>query len=228
MDVSQIGAQAQSLGNPGGSSKTSNLGQEEFLKLLVAQMQNQDPINPMDSKQFASQLAQFNSVEQLIGVNDGLSKLQGTQDMMRMEMTNSMAASLTGKEVRALSDGIMLEDGTADINYKLKAPAEEVQISIKDASGNVVRTETINGAPQGNNDWTWDGTSNDGVPMQDGEYSVEFSATSGEENVKVNLFAEGTAEQVRFTGNGVMVSVGGVEVPIGNIETVGIAEATSK
>ena len=97
----------------------TQLGQQEFLQLLVAQLQNQDPVNPMDGAQFASQLAQFNSVEQLIGVNQGLNNLGISQDLMGASLTNSMAASLTGKEVRALSNQISLSSQeNTEINYK--------------------------------------------------------------------------------------------------------------
>ena len=74
----------QSTSNPyaGNSTDRNAMGQQEFLQLLVAQMKNQDPINPMDGTEFASQLAQFNSVEQLIGVNSALTDLQQSQNIM--------------------------------------------------------------------------------------------------------------------------------------------------
>ena len=222
MDIGQIGAQSQ-LASQGGQSKTGKgkMGQEQFLQLLVAQMQNQDPINPMDGKEFASQLAQFNSVEQLIGVNDGLNELSQSQQLMRTELTNSMASSLTGKKVRALSNKVNLEAGKdANINFDLNNPASEVEIIIRDSSGNEVRRKTIEGAPKGENNWNWDGKSNDGVEVPDGEYNVEISAKNGDSSVKARMFIEGIANKVRFTGDGVRISIDGVEVPIGNIETV--------
>jgi len=222
MDIGQVSAQAQAA-SQGEQSLTGNnkMGQDQFLQLLVAQMQNQDPINPMDGKEFASQLAQFNSVEQLIGVNNGLKELSQSQQLMRAEMTNSMASSLTGKQVRALSNKVNLQAGqNADINYDLNNPASEVEIIIRDASGNEVRRKTIDGAPAGDNSWSWDGKSNDGIDVPDGEYSVEINATNGDKSVKSRMFIEGTANKVRFTGNGVRVSIDGVEVPIGDIETV--------
>ena len=77
MDIANIAASLQQSASNSESSKLGNksLGKEGFLKLLVTQMQNQDPINPMDGTKFASQLAQFNSVEQLINVNDGIESL---------------------------------------------------------------------------------------------------------------------------------------------------------
>ena len=189
MDISQIGAQSSLLGSSRGAGEGKELGQQQFLKLLVAQMQNQDPINPMDGKEFASQLAQFNSVEQLIGVNEGLASLKDSQELMRIEMTNSMASSLTGKQVRALSDSIRLESGKpVDINYELNAPAEEVEIMIKDKFGTTLYSETMNGAGDGVNSWSWNGKNEDGVLLPEGEYKVEIRATNGEQNVKARMF----------------------------------------
>lgn len=222
MDIGQVDAQAQlEAQNDKSLTGNSKMGQDQFLQLLVAQMQNQDPINPMDGKEFASQLAQFNSVEQLIGVNDGLKQLSESQQLMRTEMTNSMASSLTGKDVRALSSKVNLESGEgANVNYDLNNPASEVEIVIRDAAGNEVRRETIDGAAAGENNWNWDGRSNDGVAVPEGQYDVEINATNGDESVKARTFIEGTANKVRFTGEGVRISIDGVEVPIGDIETV--------
>ncbi|GAA5522458.1 hypothetical protein LQ318_11960 [Aliifodinibius salicampi] len=222
MDIGAISAQAQAQANSTKVEDGNSFGKDKFLQLLVAQMKNQDPINPMDGKEFASQLAEFNSVEQLIGVNDGLSSLQDSQEMMRTEMSNSMAASLTGKHVRALSNRITLEDGgDVNIQYELNNTAEEMDIIVKDASGSEVRRESFTGVGKGENSWTWDGKNNDGVSLPDGEYTVEVDASNGEKAVDYRMFTEGTANRVRFTGNGVMLSIDGVEVPIGDVETVG-------
>ncbi|WP_138430788.1 flagellar hook assembly protein FlgD [Fodinibius saliphilus] len=228
MDVSQLGAQSSFLGQGQSAGSNKKLGQDQFLKLLVAQMKNQDPINPMDGKEFASQLAQFNSVEQLVGVNKGVSSLKQTQEMMRTEMTNSMAASLTGKSVRALSNKVNLDaGGSVDINFELNNTAEDVEIIVKDAAGSTVRTESLNGGSNGANTWTWDGRNNDGRTVAEGQYSIEVKATNGDKGVKARMFTEGTANRIRFSGDGVLISVDGVEVPIGNVETVGIQSSSS-
>lgn len=221
MDIGAISAQTQAQADSTKVEDGNSFGKDKFLQLLVAQMKNQDPINPMDGKEFASQLAEFNSVEQLIGVNDGLSSLQDSQEMMRTEMSNSMAASLTGKHVRALSNRITLEGGEdVNIQFELNNTAEEMDIIVKDASGSEVKRESFAGVAKGENSWTWDGKNNDGVPMPGGEYTVEVDASNGEEAVDYRMFTEGTANRVRFTGNGVMLSIDGVEVPISDVETV--------
>ncbi len=222
MDVSNITGQTMAgLGQQSQTNK-SQLGQKEFLHLLVAQMRNQDPINPMDGAEFASQLAQFNSVEQLIGVNDGLKMLQSSQDMMSTSLTNSMAASLTGKQVKALSNQVHLSaTGDAGIQFELNNSADTVEVIIRNGSGTEVRRETLNGMGSGEHDWTWDGLNNAGERMGEGNYTVEVKAKSGDNSVGSLVFIEGLADRVRYTANGVYLSVNEVEIPIGDVEEVG-------
>lgn len=200
----------------------SELGQQEFLQLLVAQLQNQDPVNPMDGAEFAAQLADFNSVEQLISVNKGLSQLAISQDLMGASLTNSMAASLTGKEVRALSNEIALSsEGNASVNYKLNDSASQVEIVIRTESGAEIRRETLSGIPSGDNSWTWDGLDTNGERMGEGKYTVEVIAKNGDNNVGALTFLEGFASKVRYTTQGVYLSVNGIDIPIGDVEEVG-------
>lgn len=200
----------------------SELGQQEFLQLLVAQLQNQDPVNPMDGAEFAAQLADFNSVEQLISVNEGLSQLAISQDLMGASLTNSMAASLTGKEVRALSNQIALSsEGNASVNYKLNDSASQVEIVIRTESGAEIRRETLSGIPSGDNSWTWDGLDTNGERMGEGKYTVEVIAKNGDNNVGALTFLEGFASKVRYTTQGVYLSVHGIDIPIGDVEEVG-------
>jgi flagellar basal-body rod modification protein FlgD len=200
----------------------SELGQQEFLQLLVAQLQNQDPVNPMDGTEFAAQLADFNSVEQLISVNEGLSQLAMSQDLMGASLTNSMAASLTGKEVRALSNQIGLSSqGNASVNYKLNDSASQVEIVIRTESGAEIRRETLSSIPSGDNSWTWDGLDTNGERMGEGKYTVEVIAKNGDNNVGALTFLEGFASKVRYTTQGVYLSVNGIDIPIGDVEEVG-------
>ncbi len=200
----------------------SELGQQEFMQLLVAQLQNQDPINPMDGAEFAAQLADFNSVEQLISVNNRLVNWAISQDLMGASLTNSMAASLTGKQVRALSNELALSNtGGTDIKYKLNDSATEVEIIIRTKSGAEIRKETFTGIPSGDNSWNWDGLDSNGQRMGEGEYTVEVIAKNGENSVASLTFTEGYATKVRYTSQGVYLTVNGIDIPIGDVEEVG-------
>jgi flagellar basal-body rod modification protein FlgD len=221
MDINNILSQTSQAFNQKDKASNSEMGQQEFLQLLVAQMRNQDPINPLDSKEFAAQLAQFNSVEQLISVNSGLSTLQGSQEMMSASLTNSMAASMTGKHVKALSSEVYLAPGgQSKIQYKLNNSASEVEIVIRNESGSEVRREKLSGVAGGENQWSWDGRNDAGDRMADGNYYVEVQASNDGSKVEALTYVEGTVGKVRYTGSGVFLHVNGVNVSIGDVEEV--------
>jgi len=215
------GASSSSAKPEQGRETNSALGQQEFLHLLVAQMQNQDPLNPMDGTEFASQLAQFNSVEQLIHLNQGLGMLQASQDAMSSSLSNSMAASLAGKQVKALSNQLWLEsgEGTA-VNYRLNNSASSVEMVVRNSSGSEVRREVIDGAAAGDNLWEWDGRNNIGERMADGTYLVEVRAVNEGGPVESLTYVEGVVRSVRYTGQGVYLNVNQLDVPIGDVEEV--------
>lgn len=222
MDINSINSLTSLANNQRTANNDNELGQQEFLQLLVAQMRNQDPINPMEGAEFASQLAQFNSVEQLINVNSGLEQLQGSQEMMSSSLTNSMAASLTGKHVKALSNEVNLASGAgANVQYKLNNTAAEVEFIVRNESGNEVRRETVNGVSSGDNAWVWDGRSNSGDRMADGNYTVEVRASNDGDQIDSLVYTEGFVDKVRYSGNGVYLTVNGVQVSIGDVEEVG-------
>lgn len=224
MDISNIIASSQAQSQQTNTKLGKNqLGKDGFLQLLVAQMKNQDPINPMDGTEFASQLAQFNSVEQLINVNDGIAQLAQSQQMMSSGLSNTMAASLTGKNIRAITDKVNVQAGEdTTIPFKLNNIADNVEITIKDSAGNVVRTATLENLSDGDHSWTWDGKASDGSRVPEGTYSVDVKATNGDSEVKALIYQEGIAEKVRYSENGVELIVNGVAIPLGDVEEIGI------
>ncbi len=199
----------------------NKLGQQEFLHLLVTQMRNQDPMSPLDGADFAAQLAQFNTVEQLIGVNQELKILKQSQDLMSMSMINSMATSLTGKSVKALSNQVHLyPDAPPTINYKLNNSAEKVEIIIRNSSGAEVRREVIEGVPSGDNTWNWDGLNDSGVQLMEGEYTIEINASNEDSSVNALVYTIGVVDKVRFEEDGVYIIVNNIAIPIGDVEEV--------
>ena len=223
MDISTIQNQLGNTAAPQTNLTNQSLGKQEFLQLLVAQLQNQDPINPMDSKEFASQLAQFNSVEQLINLNDGVQALAQSQQLSSSGLTNTMAASLTGKTVRALSDKVAVEAGEpSEVNFRLNNIASEVEITVFDSSGNVMRTESLENLGQGDHKWEWDGKTGDGRTVPEGIYRTVVTAKNGEQESSALTFVEGVAEKVRFSQNGAELIVNGIKIPLGDVEEIGI------
>ena len=153
-------------------NKTS-LGKDDFLKLFVAQLQNQDPLSPMESTEFTSQLAQFSSLEQLTNMNQNLDYLL----MYQASMNNAEAINFIGSTVKASGSSIGVKDGASDqIQFDLAADAAEVNVFIYDSSDNLVKTIHCGTLDDGEQSIPWDGANEDGSPVPDGTYTFEVSA----------------------------------------------------
>jgi flagellar basal-body rod modification protein FlgD len=114
------------------TSALKNLGKDEFMKLLLAQLKNQDPLKPLDGTDFAVQLAQFTSLEQLSSLNAELK----AQSVNQMTLGYAQSVNMIGKEVVVGSSNTLTANGQAlDLNYNLASDAQSVSISILDKNG---------------------------------------------------------------------------------------------
>lgn len=168
--------QTASVGPPqiGGQTKKdgSKLGKDEFLKLLTNQLRYQDPSNPMKGAEFASQLAQFSSVEQLANISGSLEQSIEANYVLTQAINNGLSAGFVGKEVRATGDSFNLGPASDDttrnvkLGYTLDKAAASVTVKIKNAQGQVVRTiANATGTAIGENSFTWDGTDGNTPPV---------------------------------------------------------------
>lgn len=172
----QAAAAAAASGASSGSSSSSadaaDLNFNDFLKLLTTQLQNQDPLNPTDSTQFTSQIAQFSSVEQQIQSNAYLKTLTQQQSYSQQ----SMAVGFIGKDVLVPSDDIGLKNSAATFDYTLGTDAVSGSIQIyNEATGAVVKTITPE-SKAGTYQYNWDGTDDSGNPVADGTYGITMKA----------------------------------------------------
>ena len=142
-----------------------------FLTLLVTQLQNQDPLEPLDANQFTSQLVQFASVEQQINQNANLEKLLAAQT------SNGVGGSIgyLGKTVEAKGSVIALQDSAADATYTLAEKATDAVAVVRDASGKTVYSSKVDPAA-GRHDFHWDGRTTEGRALDDGTYSLQIQA----------------------------------------------------
>ncbi len=221
MDISQLQG-GMGPANATGKNDNAELGKDEFLKLLVAQLQNQDPINPQDGAEFAAQLAQFNSVEQLINVNDGLEYLSDQQQSMSEGVTNTLAATLAGREVKAHTDKITINEEVSDvpIHFKLNKVMDGGELVIRNEGGDVVRNVDLGVFQAGDHEFTWDGLDNRGENVEPGTYSIEIQP-DGDQDVTPITYLHGEAESVRYTGSGVQLMVNGISIPLADVEEIG-------
>ncbi len=188
-------ASASQLANLSGGSQA--LGKDDFLKLLIAQMKNQDPLKPMDDTAFVSQLAQFSSLEAQADTNKLLQLVANQQQ----GLANNTIVDLVGKGVTVRGDKVTY-DGTglgASVRYTLAGAADKVTITILDSSGNAVRTMDVGAKPAGLLTSLWDGKSDLGVQEPAGAYTVQVQAKGpGGAPVTVSQETSGTVTSVSF------------------------------
>jgi flagellar basal-body rod modification protein FlgD len=189
---------------------------QTFLQLLTTQLKNQDPLNPMDSSQFTSQLVQFSSVEQQIQANQNLETLINAQT----SNATSNAVNYIGRTVAATSDSVGLQNSTATINYALDNDVAASTITISDASGRPVRTLTGE-TGQGAHTITWDGKDANGRQLADGTYKMAISATNTDQSAaNAEIGISGVVTGVGLVNNQPQLAIGGVTVPMANILSV--------
>ena len=155
-------------------SGSSELDKEDFLTLLVAQLQHQDPMNPMDDKDFTAELAQFSQLEQLTSINEGIDGLSSETVQQRM----IAASGYIGREVRAVGDSLSIrEDGSvSNMYYLLADEAKQVYMNIFDTNGNIVRTIQLGAQAAGEHDYQWDGKDWQEKKLSKGQYYVAMAA----------------------------------------------------
>ncbi|MEM8486295.1 MAG: FlgD immunoglobulin-like domain containing protein [Bacteroidota bacterium] len=202
------------------------LGQEDFLLLLVTQLSNQDPLNPMDGQEFAAQLAQFSSLEQLITIGDTLDQSNAVNGLLAQSMNSGVAAGLIGKEVEAEGVDLFVSEGKpSDISYELGEAAASVTLDIKNEAGQVIRTIDVGSRGKGEHAFSWDGKDADGNEVANGKYSVELHAqdTAGND-VSSRTFMKGIVDKITFGPEGILVWVGQSSIALGNVRSVGGTE----
>ncbi|MCA9771591.1 MAG: flagellar hook assembly protein FlgD [Myxococcales bacterium] len=212
MDVSSVQSQtAQGLF----TGPNQNLGKNEFLKLLTAQLRTQDPLNPMDDTAFVAQLAQFSSLEQLIDLNTGLGSISQSQD----RVAATQATSLIGKEVLAIGDRFELKAGEpVDLSFYLGGDAKEVTVEIVDDEGNRRETVLLADKIAGKNTFEFDGRDSDGNALPPGNYSFNVSAKDSDDAaVNVTTTTRGRVTGIEFHSGVIQLQVGADTVTLSDL-----------
>ncbi|RDK06465.1 flagellar hook assembly protein FlgD [Cupriavidus lacunae] len=187
-----------------GSASAADL-QNNFLKMLVTQMNNQDPLNPMDNSQLTSQLAQISTVSSMQTMNGTLTQLLGQVSAGRA--MNS--AGLIGHTVMVPGSQVSVKDGVASqIGVDIPSTADAVTVSVVDKDGTVVRTIDMKGQVAGVHDIAWDGKNDAGVAVADGDYTFKVNATANGTSVQPVALVYGKVQSVSGDTNGVLVDIG--------------------
>jgi flagellar basal-body rod modification protein FlgD len=219
MTVTAIGVSASTTSSLSSSStKTQALGKDDFLKLLVTQLQNQDPLSPMDSTQFISQLAQFSSLEQLTNVNDNLKIVQ----LFDQSINNSQAVTFVGKTIKASGSMFELESGKShEIQYQLGEDAAKVYVSIYDETGATVRKIEMDQMSAGSHSVVWNGADENGNAVPEGTYSFSVQAKNKDgEAMTTAAYIEETVTGIAYHDGGTYLQANGIEIPYSAIMEV--------
>ncbi len=194
------------------------MDKDDFLTLLITQLQNQDPLDPMDGTEFMTQMAQLTEVEQAYNTNTNLQNIMSALD----NSSSLSAASLVGKNVSAAGSQVALNAGEgAILSYSVPSSAEQVTVTIMDANGAAVRTLTAGQSAPGTSSVNWDGRDAQGNQLASGIYNVSVSGVNSAGNtVACQPLVTGRVEGISYEGTSVTMTVGGVTVPFNNILTV--------
>ncbi len=201
----------------------NQMGKDEFLKLLAYQLQNQDPMNPMDQSKMTGELAQFSQLEQLTALNkkfDNNNKNQGVQDKF-------YAASFVGKKIVTQGTTLDLKQSgdPADILFNLEGDASKVMIRILDENNNITGEIWKDGLSQGAHQVTWDGVALDGAPAVKGNYRIQVKAwTANGEDVSTRTEATGVVQSVTFDEGEPVLTVNGQKVFLRDVVSFHTAE----
>ncbi len=187
-----------------------------FLTLLTAQLQNQDPLAPMDATQFTNQLVQFSQVEQSVHMNQRLGDLLKLQEQGRVHQ----AVSYVGRSVDALGQEFPLTNGHAEILYAVDGAPAETVVQIFDGKGTLVRTlPTPAGA--GPHRLAWNGKDALGTTLPDGLYRMQVTAKDGAgRTLPVQMGFSGLVEQVENITGEMVLSIGGIRTKLADIVAV--------
>lgn len=225
LDASQATSSLQGAGAAQIQRSTgATLDHDQFLTLLVAQLENQDPLEPMSNQEFAAQMAQFGQLERLNSIDESLSRNLEAQVLSTQAVTNTMAASLIGKQVLAVGDTIILDGSGADLYVSPQEPADTVTIDILNAEGEVVRTIRQQGLLAGGQTIGWDGTDDAGDPVPWGTYRYEVRALASDGSaVDVLTASSGIITGVSYEGGIATLMVGDSLFPMGDVISIKVA-----
>lgn len=187
---------------------------DDFLRLLTTQLQNQDPLNPMDSNEFTNQLVQFSQVEQQINTNQKL------DSMVALQLSSSISAALgyVGLNASYISNEMNFDGATSNkITYSLESATNKAKLSILDEKGNTVFSKDVSGAA-GKNEITWDGKDNFGTVQKAGTYTIRVDALDANDKaIKSTVVVQGRIRGVETQDGQILLLVGDRAVPMANI-----------
>ena len=200
-----------------GSSATIAGNFDTFLQLLTTQLQNQNPLDPLDTNAFTEQLVQFSSVEQQLKTNSFLEALITSSQTA----STTQAVSFIGKEISAATTMANLQDNEASWYYNLPRSADKVFATIRNSSGEVVYTKDLGGLEGGDGRFDWDGIGSDGSEQPDGAYQIQIEAQDSNGNpIYATTEMVGKVDGIDFSGDEPFLVVGKAYIALSSVNRV--------
>ena len=211
MSVSDVYSQASTPK----TSDNSVMGKDDFLTLLVAQLQHQDPLNPSESTEFTAQLAQFSSLEQLQNIDETLTGFEVYQSTLN----NIESSGFIGKTVTAAGSMFGVNDGEADpVQFELANDADSVYVQIYDNFGNFVTDIQAGALQAGDQQVSWNAENANGDPVEDGIYSFTVMAMNTDGDiVNSTSYTTGTVTGIDYKTGATNLLINDHEVPISSV-----------
>ncbi|MCD4715463.1 MAG: hypothetical protein K8R45_01830 [Desulfobacterales bacterium] len=220
MDITTIGSSYQETSTSDTIKK--ELGREDFLTLLVAQLKHQDPLNPLESTEFTSQLAQYSSLEQLFNANENLELISSGQE----EASKLQVLGFIGKEVVAEGANLLLEQDETSMGSFTLDEVADCNVLITDANGNYVREMSLGYLEPGSHDFEWDGRDDSGNIQETGIYRFEVTAlTEDGETLSVKQLITGKITGVDLEGDSPILYVGGIPISLSQVVDISFPES---
>ena len=200
--VTSSGA-AGALGALASSAGSGSDSEQRFLKLLVTQLNNQDPLNPLDNAQLTSQLAQMSTVS-------GIEKLNSAFQSMLAQSGSSQvlqSASMIGRTVLVPGSELAMKKG-GDVPFAVDMPqsADSVKVTVTNAAGDAVRSFDLGSLPQGVKTLSWNGLNDSGAPVAEGAYTVHVLAATGDAKVAASVLTYSSVTSVSQGASGVALN----------------------
>jgi len=218
MNISSVSQLSAPPVDPTENQSEAETIRTDFLNLLIAQIQHQDPLDPQDPSEFTAQLTQFTSLEQLIGINESIQE----QSELQVLSIGANAASLVGKTAEVLGSNFGVNDGEADkILFDQFSSSASTEVRVFNSAGQLVHVENMGSLPAGSHEYVWDGKNSIGTQFPDGDYSYEVESLDLSGNaVQITPLVVGRVTGIRFSGSKVSVVVGGQEHSMSSISSI--------